>query len=110
MEKPRQLMIALGLLVTVSVLPTVLKEALPAATEGPVGFAWANSAAKHDATANEISLRFRLGRVCNVLLFITLPRRGSPVPRALWHGADTNAPSESHSRSQKWSPRLSLRL
>src|SRR5436190_19072567 len=43
-------MIAFGLFVTVSVLPTVLNAAAPAATEGPVGFA-RPSAAKQDATS-----------------------------------------------------------
>src|SRR5262245_14529855 len=43
-------MIALGLLVTVSVLPTLLNAALPETTAGPVGLA-RPSAAKHDATS-----------------------------------------------------------
>src|SRR6185369_11157377 len=43
-------MIALGLLVTVSVLPALLNAALPETTAGPVGLA-RPSAAKHEATS-----------------------------------------------------------
>src|SRR5258706_8967036 len=48
-EKPCQLMIELGVLVTVRVLPTVLNDALPETTAGPVGLA-RPSVAKQEAT------------------------------------------------------------
>src|SRR5262245_4761675 len=62
-------MIAFGLLVTVSVLPTLLNEALPETIDGPVGFAIANSATKHDATASGSNLRFGLPRRRKCIFF-----------------------------------------
>jgi len=66
-EKPCQLMMAFGLLVTVSVLPTLLKEADPETTEGPVGLAYA-SAAKQDATSAHKSLTRGARRNGNALM------------------------------------------
>ena len=73
MEKPCQLRIALGLLVTVSVEPTVENVAVPETTAGPVGLAYANSAAKQEATASEMSLRSSAAGARRDLFFTAFP-------------------------------------
>src|SRR5882672_4640513 len=85
-EKLCQLMIVPGVLVTVRVLPCVAKLAWPRVTVGPVGFACANSAAKHDATASANNLRSHAALDLRLFAFIPSPETAQP-PGQLWTGA-----------------------
>jgi hypothetical protein len=72
MEKLFQLMMALGLLVTVRVLAECWKLAMPLTTWAPVGLASAGAGAKQAATAVHSSLRRNIARLR--FFFIRAPR------------------------------------
>ena len=105
-EKPCQLMIEPGELVTWTRLPFVVIETCPLTTDAPVGFACASSVAKHDATARVMTLR-RIDalRVTRVGFFITTT---PGAMRSFTHN-DLNCPSKKVQACRNWALRFQCR-